>query len=64
MTERLLAILILCAAVAAPFCLVWLNARELRTDFIVIYPPQAAAPTGMLASGQWYDAARSSCLQS
>lgn len=64
MTERLLAILILCAAMAAPFCLVWLNARELQMDFIVIQPPQAAAQTGTLAAGEWYDAARSSCLQS
>ncbi|ODS72955.1 MAG: hypothetical protein ABS43_15515 [Bordetella sp. SCN 67-23] len=64
MTERLLVILILCAAMAAPFCLVWLNARELRTDFIVIQPPQAAASKGPLAASEWYDAARSSCLQS
>ncbi|AZG08888.1 hypothetical protein EGT29_14030 [Pigmentiphaga sp. H8] len=64
MTERLLVVLILCAAVAAPFCLVWLNARALQTDFSVIHPLHAAGPKGGLATGEWYDAARSSCLQS
>jgi len=55
-------ILILCAAMAAPFCLVWLNAREIWTDFVVVYPPQAAARQGSLAATEWYDAALSSCL--
>jgi len=64
MAERILAILILCVAIAAPFGLVWLTARDLWTDFVVIHPSHASVPRGMLAAGGWYDAALNPPLQS
>lgn len=39
MAERILAILILCAATAAPFCLVWTAARDLGME-MALYPPR------------------------
>ncbi|GAA0491488.1 hypothetical protein [Pigmentiphaga sp. D-2] len=52
-------ILILCAAMAAPFGLIWLNARQIWTDLVVVYPPQAAICKGAPGS-EWYDAVLSS----
>lgn len=59
MAERLLVILILCAAMAAPFGLIWLNARQIWTDLVVVYPPQATICKGAPGS-EWYDAVLSS----
>ncbi|OVZ59925.1 hypothetical protein CDO44_10155 [Pigmentiphaga sp. NML080357] len=64
MAERILAILILCVAIAAPFSLVWIMARDLCMDLSVVYPPHAAGKRCAPELGEWYDPAGYSRLLS